>query len=84
MDFYYCVFQTTIVTQNQIACRLKKYFVLPNEFLPERWIKGSPVEAKDNPFLVLPFGYGPRSCIARHLAEQQLLTFLLRVRKIFF
>ncbi|XP_034244458.1 cytochrome P450 302a1, mitochondrial-like isoform X2 [Thrips palmi] len=70
---------TNIVTQNQISCRLEKYFARPNEFLPERWIKGSPLQVKDNPFLVLPFGHGPRSCIARRLAEQHLLTLLLRI-----
>ncbi|XP_034232932.1 cytochrome P450 302a1, mitochondrial-like [Thrips palmi] len=70
---------TTIVTENQTACRLQKHFVRPNDFIPERWIKGSPVQVKDNPFLVLPFGFGSRSCVARHLAEQQLLLLLLRV-----
>lgn len=70
---------TNVVTQNQISCRLEKYFARPNEFVPERWMKGSPLQVKDNPFLVLPFGHGPRSCIARRLAEQHLLTLLLRV-----
>lgn len=73
------LFQTNLVTQNQVACRLNKYFERPNEFIPERWLKGSPIQVKDNPYLVLPFGHGSRSCIARRLAEQHLLTLLLRV-----
>ncbi|KAE8746854.1 Cytochrome P450 CYP302 [Frankliniella occidentalis] len=72
---------TNVVTQNQVACRLEKYFDRPNDFLPERWLKESPRQEKVNPFLVLPFGHGRRSCIARRLAEQQLLTFLLRVAR---
>ncbi|KAJ1523528.1 hypothetical protein ONE63_001378 [Megalurothrips usitatus] len=70
---------TNMVTQNQIACRLKENFPRPNEFIPERWVKGSPIEAKAHPYVVLPFGHGPRSCIARRLAEQHLLTLLLKV-----
>lgn len=70
---------TTIVTQNQAACRLQKHFIRPNEFLPERWIKGSPLQVKDNPFLVLPFGHGSYSCIARPLAEQYLLSLILKI-----
>lgn len=70
---------TNVVTQNQVSCRMDDYFVNPDVFLPERWMKGSPVFEKSNPYLVLPFGHGRRTCIARHLAEQQLLILLLRV-----
>lgn len=34
---------------------------------------------KYNPYLVLPFGHGMRSCIARRLAEQSILIFIIRV-----
>ncbi|KAK3924680.1 Bifunctional glutamate/proline--tRNA ligase [Frankliniella fusca] len=71
---------TNVITQNQVLCRLDEYFTKPNVFLPERWMKGSPVFEKSNPFLVLPFGHGRRTCIARHLAEQQLTILLLRDR----
>ncbi|KAK3907690.1 Cytochrome P450 302a1, mitochondrial [Frankliniella fusca] len=72
---------TNVVTQNQVICRLEKYFDRPNDFLPERWLKENAQHVKSNPFLVLPFGHGRRSCIARRFAEQQLLTFLLRVAR---
>lgn len=65
-----------VVTQNMIACRLDKYFADPLKFLPERWIEQ---KKSFNPYLVLPFGHGMRSCIARRLAEQNMLVFLLRV-----
>lgn len=70
---------TVVVTQNQVSCRLEQYFPQANSFLPERWIKGSPYYQTCSPYLVLPFGHGPRTCIARRLAEQNLVTFLLRV-----
>lgn len=69
------------MTQNFIACRLEENFPDPLKFKPERWLK-SPNQQKlnVNPFLVIPFGHGMRSCIARRFAEQSMLVFLLRVR----
>lgn len=80
------MFQTVVVTQNQVICRLPEYFDEPNSFIPERWLRDSNgidktiKEKSINPYIVLPFGHGPRSCIARRFAEQNLQVFLLRVR----
>lgn len=70
---------TVVVSQNQISCRLEEYFSKPDEFYPERWLKDDVDYKPVHPFLVLPFGHGPRSCIARRLAEQNLLMFLIKV-----
>ncbi|KAK9502256.1 hypothetical protein O3M35_011058 [Rhynocoris fuscipes] len=70
---------TLVITQNLVACRLEKNFTDAEKFLPERWIRGSEVNNKVSPYLVLPFSHGTRTCIARRLAEQNLLTFLLKV-----
>ncbi|XP_055606227.1 cytochrome P450 302a1, mitochondrial [Uranotaenia lowii] len=69
---------TTIVTQNFTSCRLEKYFRDPLKFNPDRWMRG---ETKENvsPYLVLPFGHGMRSCIARRMAEQQMLVLIVRL-----
>lgn len=64
---------TVVVTQNQVSCRLPEYFHDPDVFLPERWFTKDTI----NPFLVLPFGHGPRACIGRRMAEQNLYTALL-------
>lgn len=69
------------MSQNQVSCRLKYYFKKPLQFIPERWIKGDPAYEKVHPYLVLPFGHGPRACIARRLAEQNLYILLARVTK---
>lgn len=80
------MFQTIVVTQNQIICRLPEYFDEPNSFIPERWLRDGNDEINKtreksvNPYMVLPFGHGPRSCIARRFAEQNLQVLLLRVR----
>lgn len=68
-----------VVTQNQITCRLKEYFQNPNEFLPERWLRNMKDYKSVHPYLLLPFGHGPRSCIARRLAEQNMLIVILKV-----
>uniref|UniRef100_A0A6E8VP05 Cytochrome P450 n=1 Tax=Anopheles coluzzii TaxID=1518534 RepID=A0A6E8VP05_ANOCL len=72
---------TVIVTQNMISCRQEAYFRDPQLFLPERWMR----ESKEpvHPHLVLPFGHGMRSCIARRLAEQSMLVLLLRLIRSF-
>ncbi|XP_042223672.1 cytochrome P450 302a1, mitochondrial-like [Homarus americanus] len=66
---------TVVVTQNQVSCRLPEYFPDPDKFLPERWLKKENI----NPFLVLPFGHGPRACIGRRTAEQNLYTAVLQL-----
>jgi ecdysteroid 22-hydroxylase len=70
--------ETVVVTQNFISCRLSKYFSNPEQFLPERWVDKEKKKLI-NPYLVLPFGHGMRSCIARRLAEQNMLILMLRV-----
>jgi len=39
------------------------------EFVPERWIKGHPLETPKDAYAVLPFGFGKRMCLGRKVAE---------------
>lgn len=57
------------------------------KFKPERWLRSESKKGTDiNPWVYLPFGFGPRSCVGRRLAqlEVEVLTakvfFLLVVR----
>ncbi|XP_050433466.1 cytochrome P450 302a1, mitochondrial-like [Adelges cooleyi] len=70
---------TVVVTQNQVTCRMEEYFQNPQSFLPERWLKDRPEYKPVSPYLVLPFGHGPRTCIARRLSEQFLQIVLLKI-----
>lgn len=79
--YFIIVLQTVVVSQNQVSCRSQQYFKEPNEFKPERWMKCHPTYKQPHPFLSLPFGHGPRSCIARRLAEQNMLILILKVKK---
>ncbi|GIX91132.1 probable cytochrome P450 49a1 [Caerostris darwini] len=57
-------------------------FKNPDKFLPERWLDK---EEKPNPFAFVPFGFGPRSCVGRRLAELEmncLVTEIIRNFKV--
>ncbi|XP_065341570.1 cytochrome P450 302a1, mitochondrial [Cloeon dipterum] len=74
---------TVVVTQNQVSCRQPSNFIRPNEFLPERWLRGHELNEPVHPYLTLPFGHGPRACIAKLLAEQNIQMMLLRIAREF-
>lgn len=67
------------MTLNQVLSRLEKYFPEPDLFKPERWMKGNPSYVQTHPYLVIPFGHGQRSCIARRFAEQNMIMLILKV-----
>lgn len=45
-----------------------KYFPQPDQFLPERFIKGSAIYNDQNHHALMPFGLGPRMCVASNFA----------------
>ncbi|MPC92808.1 Cytochrome P450 27C1 [Portunus trituberculatus] len=53
-------------------------FPRAKEFLPERFLRGSPWAPQHN-FGFLPFSYGPRMCIGRKIAYQEIFCFIIRV-----
>lgn len=77
---------------NMILQYDEQHFKNPNEFMPERWLKKNvpnacPEAKASNPFVYLPFGFGPRSCVGKRFAEMEmnvLLTRLLRKYRIEF
>ena len=50
-----------------------------NRFIPERWIKGHPLESTHHPYAALPFGFGKRMCIGRRLAELEMWQLTIKV-----
>ncbi|KPJ11353.1 Cytochrome P450 302a1, mitochondrial [Papilio machaon] len=78
-NIYIILIRTVIVTQNMVASRLPQYVKEPLVYKPERWIRGSSQYENIHPFLSLPFGFGPRSCIARRIAEQNIYIILIRL-----
>jgi cytochrome P450 len=64
-------------------CRQEEYFPPPREFIPERWIKGHPLESKASPSVMLPFGFGTRMCIGRRVAELEMWQLTCKTLQIF-
>lgn len=63
--------------QHYAISNSSKYFSQPEQFLPERWLKGSGY--KHHPFASLPFGYGKRMCLGRRFADLELQTVVSKV-----
>ena len=46
---------------------------------PERWIRSSSSKQQRHPFSFTPFGFGPRMCIGRRVAELEMELLIARV-----
>ncbi|XP_070561250.1 cytochrome P450 10-like [Ptychodera flava] len=62
-----------------IAGMLPEYCPEPDKFQPERWLRENRGLHRLSPLLVLPFGYGPRMCLGRRVAEQELQILLTKL-----
>jgi cytochrome P450 len=62
------------------AYRSSRNFHQPMTFAPERWLPDAPVQfANDNREAFQPFSVGPRNCIGRNLAYNEMRLILARV-----
>ncbi|XP_070566065.1 1,25-dihydroxyvitamin D(3) 24-hydroxylase, mitochondrial-like [Ptychodera flava] len=61
-------------------CRDPSIFTEPMKFMPERW---SRQENDVHAFAALPFGFGPRMCLGRRLAELEMHLLVARIIKNF-
>ncbi|XP_046556193.1 probable cytochrome P450 12a5, mitochondrial [Haliotis rubra] len=65
---------TSVVLMNQRTVKNKKYFPDPEVFRPERWmrdeegLRSTPIPTA----ALLPFGFGPRQCLGKRFAEQEI------------
>lgn len=69
----------------QILCNKDEHFGESHKFIPERFLREGPgaatgcPKAKDaNPFIYLPFGFGPRMCVGRRFAELEIESLVAR------
>lgn len=51
-----------------------KFFTKPEQFNPHRWL-----QADSTYFRGLGFGFGPRQCLGRRIAELEMQLFLIHV-----
>lgn len=68
-----------VMTLHHIPSLLDEYFPRANEFIPERWLRGHPMESNHHPYTLLPFGFGTRMCIGRRLAELEMKLLTAKV-----
>ncbi|XP_066267300.1 probable cytochrome P450 CYP44 [Branchiostoma lanceolatum] len=72
--------KTKILMATDVISSHPEYYPEPEVFKPERWLRTRDDESSGvQPFTHLPFGYGPRMCIGRRFAEQELYLGLIRI-----
>ncbi|XP_034489144.1 probable cytochrome P450 12a4, mitochondrial isoform X2 [Drosophila innubila] len=65
----------------------EQYFPRASEFLPERWMRSDADSGKcpanplksTNPFVFLPFGFGPRMCVGKRIVDMELELGIARI-----
>ena len=80
--FGYHIPAGTAVAVNFYTCgQDSKYFITPEKFIPSRWLESNKEE--HHPFATIPFGFGPRTCYGRRIAELELYLLLVHVLRRF-
>ena len=54
-------------------------FPEPERYLPERWLRGNPLQHQAHPFASIIFSHGPRSCIGRRFAELECYILAIKL-----
>ncbi|XP_019645756.1 PREDICTED: cytochrome P450 27C1-like [Branchiostoma belcheri] len=75
--------KTCVAAQVYAMGRDPHLFPDPDQFKPERWLRTGEAHDDINPYSSLPFGFGPRSCIGRRVAEVELQLFLAKMSQQF-
>ncbi|XP_066263849.1 probable cytochrome P450 CYP44 isoform X1 [Branchiostoma lanceolatum] len=74
---YHVPAKTTVLLAQNVISTLPEYYPEPESFMPERWLRTGSSNVQS--FSLLPFGYGPRMCVGRRFAEQELYLGLVRI-----
>ncbi|XP_020809616.1 probable cytochrome P450 12c1, mitochondrial [Drosophila serrata] len=69
---------TPFMLTNIFLLKDERFYPRPEEFLPERWLRtkdageDSSEAPMKNPFVYLPFGFGPRMCVGKRIVDLEL------------
>lgn len=70
----------------ELLLRSDKHYGQSSKFFPERFLRdsagtetGCPKAKDTNPFIYLPFGFGPRMCVGRRFAELEIESLVARM-----
>lgn len=74
----------TLITLNyNVSSTQEKHFRDASKYIPERWLRSSKATEKNDVFAFVPFGFGPRMCIGRRIAELEMFTLLSKMMQNF-
>ena len=68
---------TNVQLNNNMLLKNPEYFTDPDDYTPERWMRDCSKEII-HPYLLLPFSFGPRNCVGKRFAEQQIYCLLIK------
>ncbi|XP_054747205.1 probable cytochrome P450 12e1, mitochondrial isoform X1 [Anastrepha obliqua] len=71
-----------VSVSSNLLLRNEHFVKEPNKYMPERWLRNDAEGKKyqlENPFLYLPFGFGPRSCVGKRIVDLELEVTLARL-----
>jgi len=63
----------------QNATKNPEAFLEPYKFMPERWLRGHPLEHTGHPFATLHFSVGPRMCLGRRFVELEYYILAIKL-----
>ena len=64
----------TVMLQNKVAQTDENHFSNPDDFIPERWLRGGcPMHKNHNPDVMKAFGGGARFCPGKNLAMHEMV-----------
>ncbi|CAH1170206.1 unnamed protein product [Phaedon cochleariae] len=72
---------TLVLAFSSVSSCDEKYFHQPKSYLPNRWLRDCNIEF--HKFATLPFGYGPRMCPGKRLAENEIIILLKEILRNF-
>nr|XP_018903150.1 PREDICTED: probable cytochrome P450 CYP44 [Bemisia tabaci] len=70
--------ETAININMNVHYKSDEFFKDPHTFRPDRWMRGNE-GSSINPFVLIPFGHGTRSCTGKRFAEQDMAVVLCKI-----
>jgi len=70
---------TTVLQCGSSSSSDPENFANPEQFLPERWLRGCPERHNANSFANIPFGHGARACIGQRFAKLELYMMIAKI-----
>lgn len=69
---------THVELNNFVMFKDSQYFEDPEDYKPERWLRDGSAQ-NIHPFILTPFGHGPRMCAGRRFAEQEMYVVIIKL-----